>query len=363
MKIVIAPDSFKGSATSREIAQWIESGIHSVIPDCETVKIPIGDGGEGSLDAVLLAGFTAHSVQVNGPVGNLVTAQFAMRGESALIEMAQASGLSQLPNGKKSPLNASSFGTGQLIKAALDHGAKRIILAIGGTATTDAGAGALQALGARLTDASGVEIAPGGAALIDCVHIDISDLDSRLAQTSFTLASDVTNPLRGEFGAARIFAPQKGASASDVKLLEESLTHFASLVDGNYASAPGSGAAGGFGFMAYAFLKAEAQSGIDLILDLVDFDAQIVGADYIVTGEGRFDSQSLNGKAPWGILQRGQKLSIPTYLICGDADTHQGSRFAGIYTLASIEADIEKCIANPAPLVTQLGAAIALLVK
>lgn len=363
MKIVIAPDSFKGSASSSDIARWIENGILSVIPDCETVKIAIGDGGEGSLNAVLRAGFTAHEVEVLGPVGNPVTAQIAIKGDTAFIEMAQASGLSQLPGGKKSALDATSFGTGQLILAALDQGVKKIILAIGGTATTDAGAGALQALGAKLLGASGDEIALGGAALIHCARIDTSNLDSRLAGTSFILACDVTNPLLGENGAARIYSPQKGATPDQVENLEESLTHFASLVGAQFATAPGAGAAGGFGFMAYAFLKAEAASGIDLILDLVEFDSQIKGADFIITGEGRFDSQSVQGKAPWGILQRGSKQSIPTYLVCGDTDTHQASGFAGIYTLTSIESDIDKCINNPAPLVTQLGTSIARLIQ
>ena len=359
MKIVIAPDSFKGSASSSDIATWIESGIHSVIPDCETIKIAIGDGGEGSLDAVLQAGFTAHSVEVSGPLGNPVTAQIAIKGDTAFIEMAQASGLSQLPGGKKDALNATSFGTGQLILAALDKGATNIILAIGGTATTDAGAGALQALGVKLLDASGAEIVPGGASLIKCASIDTSALDPRLANVSFTLASDVTNPLLGSQGAAHVFSPQKGATPEHVEILESSLSHFASLVGGQYATTPGAGAAGGFGFMAYAFLKAEARSGIDLILDLVSFDSKIAGADAIITGEGRFDSQSVHGKAPWGILQRALKLSIPTYLVCGDADTHHASGYAGIHTLTSIESDIDKCITNPAPLVTQLGAKIA----
>jgi glycerate kinase len=363
MKIVIAPDSFKGSASSSEIAQWIENGITSVIPDCETVKIAIGDGGEGSLDAVLGAGFTAHSVEVSGPLGNPLTAKIAIKGDTAFIEMAQASGLSQLPDGKKDALNASSIGTGQLILAALDKGATKFILAIGGTATTDAGAGALQALGAKLIDDSGNEIAPGGAALKECASIDTSGLDPRLSTVSFTLASDVTNPLLGVLGAARVFSPQKGATPEQVEVLEQSLTHFASLVGGNYASMPGAGAAGGFGFMAYAFLKAEAKSGIDVILDLVGFDAHLSGADVVVTGEGRFDSQSVRGKAPWGILQRAEKLSIPTYLVCGDADTQQGSRFKAILTLTSIEEDVEKCISNPAPLITQLGAQIAQLIK
>jgi len=363
MKIVIAPDSYKGSASSSDIATWIESGIHSVIPDCETIKIAIGDGGEGSLDAVLQAGFTAHSVEVSGPLGNPVSALIAIKGDTALIEMAQASGLSQLPGGAKDALNASSFGTGQLILAALEKGATKIILAIGGTATTDAGAGALVALGAKLLDASDKVIAPGGAALNSCASIDTSGLDSRLAKISFTLASDVSNPLLGVNGAARVFSPQKGASPDQVEVLERSLSHFACLVGGKFASAPGAGAAGGFGFMAFAFLRAQATSGIDLILDLVDFDSHLVGADLVITGEGRFDSQSVQGKAPWGILQRAEKLSIPTYLLCGDADTHQGSRYKGIYTLTSIETNIDKCIANPAPLVTKVGVQIAQSLK
>ena len=194
MKIVIAPDSFKGSASSIEIAEWIENGIHSVIPDCETVKIAIGDGGEGSLDAVLNSGFTAISYDVVGPLGNLVSAQIAIQGDTAFIEMAQASGLAKLPAGKKSPLRASSFGTGQLIRHALDKGATRIVLAVGGTATTDAGAGALQALGARLTDGEGRKINDGGGSLINCATIDLAELDPRIADTSFILASDVENP-------------------------------------------------------------------------------------------------------------------------------------------------------------------------
>ena len=363
MKIVIAPDSFKGSASSIDIATWIENGIHSVIPDCETVKIAIGDGGEGSLDAVLNAGFTAHFYEVTGPGGNTVTARIGLKDKTAFIEMAQASGLSQLPNGVKAPLTATTFGTGQLILRALDLGATRIILAVGGSATTDAGTGALQALGAKLLDAAGNEVARGGAALINCVIIDTSALDSRLAGVSFTLASDVENPLLGANGAARVFSPQKGADSAQVEVLEESLTHFASLVSGGFESKAGSGAAGGFGFMAYAFLGAGVQSGIDLILDLVHFDEKIAGADYIITGEGRFDSQSVQGKAPWGIMQRAEKLSIPTFLICGSADSQQGSRFKEILTLSSLEPDIDKCISNPAPLVTQLGVQIAELIK
>jgi glycerate kinase len=292
-----------------------------------------------------------------------VKAHIALKDDTAFIEMAQASGLSQLPGGVKSALKSSSFGAGELILAALNKGAKKIILAVGGSATTDAGAGALQALGAKLLDADGNEIARGGGALIDCVTIDVAGLDPRLAQTTFVLASDVKNPLLGSEGAARVFSPQKGASLEEVEILETSLVHFASLVGGQYASAPGAGAAGGFGFIAYAFLSAASESGIDLILDLVEFDRQIVGTDYIITGEGRFDSQSVKGKAPWGILQRAMKSSIPTFLICGDADAHQGSPFKEVLTLTSIEPDIDRCISNPAPLVTQLGAEIAVQIS
>jgi len=363
MKIVIAPDSFKGSASSIDIATWIENGIHSVIPDCETVKIAIGDGGEGSLDAVSNAGFIVHSYEVTGPVGNVVTARIALKDATAFIEMAEASGLAQLPNKELHALDATSFGTGELILRALDLGAKQIILAVGGSACTDAGAGALQALGAQLLDSNGNQIALGGRGLATCASIDLSALDPRLADVKFTLASDVENPLLGDFGAARVFAPQKGASSEDVKLLEQSLAHFASIVGGHYATAPGAGAAGGFGFMAYAFLNATQRRGIELILDSVGFHQHLKSADIVITGEGRFDSQSAGGKAPWGIMQAASKLSIPTYLICGNADTEDGSRFTAILTLASLEPDIAKSISNPAPLVTQLGAKIAELIK
>jgi glycerate kinase len=361
MKIVIAPDSFKGSAASSDIATWIETGIHSVIPDCETVKIPIGDGGEGSLDAVLGAGFTAIKCEVLGPVGNRVSAQIAINGDTAFIEMAQASGLSQLPGGVKSALSASSYGTGQLILEALNRGVSRIILGVGGSATTDAGAGALQALGAKLIDKDGNNIAPGGAALSDCAEIDTSGIDPRVAKVSFTLASDVTNPLLGPEGTAHVFAPQKGATPADVEVLEESLTHFASLVGGDFASMPGAGAAGGFGFMAFAFLNAQAQSGIDVILDLVDFDSHLAGADYVITGEGKFDSQSVKGKAPWGIFQRASKQNIQTVLVAGQVNIEEAinTGYLAAYSLQNFESDLSKSISHPQPLLHMVGQEIA----
>ncbi len=363
MKIVIAPDSFKGSASSIEIAEWIEKGILSVIPNCETVKIAIGDGGEGTLDAVITAGFTLQEVTVKGPTNKTVQSKFGLRGRTALIELAQASGLSQLPENKLEPLTATSYGTGELIRAALDLGATTIVLAVGGSACTDAGAGALQALGARLLDRHGEEIELGGAALSKCYEIDLSQLDPRITSTEFILASDVTNPLLGETGTARIYAPQKGANPSDVETLEKAISHFAHLTGAAHINTPGAGAAGGFGFMALTFLNAQPRSGIAMALDLINFISKIQGADLIITGEGKFDSQSLNGKAPVGILEIAIQQSIPVALICGQATLNSSDeiikKFHSISALNDFEEDIKKCIAKPRPIIEKISASIA----
>lgn len=367
MKIVIAPDSFKGSASSIEIANWIENGIHSVIPNCETVKIAIGDGGEGTLDAAILAGFTPYEMKVQGPTNKTVQAKFGIRGTTALIEMAQASGLAQLPEKKLEPLTATSYGTGELIRAALDKGATKIILAVGGSACTDAGAGALQALGAQLRDAEGRDIPLGGAALGQCREIDVSNLDKRLNNVDFILASDVTNPLLGQTGAAKVYSPQKGATSEDVQVLEDALSHFAQLAGTSQINSPGAGAAGGLGFMALTFLNAKTQSGISLIIDLVGLEQQLNGADLVITGEGKFDSQSLNGKAPLGILNIAAQKSIPVALICGQASLNSSDEivknFQSINSLTDIESDIEKCIKNPRPIIENIAAGIAKALK
>lgn len=361
MKIAIASDSFKGSATSYEIAQWLEEGIHTVIPACEIEKIAIGDGGEGSLDAVLQSGFRSSTLEVCGPVENIVNARIGMKGHTAFIEMAQASGLSQLPTGTLAPLTATSFGTGQLILHALDLGATRIILAVGGSACTDAGAGALQALGAQILRADGSKVSYGGGSLIECVKIDISQLDPRIAEVEFILASDVTNPLIGPMGAALIYAPQKGADEHQVELLEESLTQFAQLSGSNHVASAGAGAAGGFGFMALTYLHATAESGIETILNAISIDEKIADIDLLITGEGRFDAQSLSGKAPIGILARAQALQIETILVAGQADDTQAQAlgFSAAYSLTSFEGDIATCISNPAPLLRLIGQELA----
>lgn len=363
MKIVIAPDSFKGSASSREVSQWIENGILSVIPDCETIKIAIGDGGEGTLDAVISAGFNPIEVEVSGPTNKTVQSKFGIRDSTALVELAQASGLSQLPGNKLEPLIATSYGTGQLIKFALDHGAKQIILAVGGSACTDAGAGALQALGAKLLDGQGREIRQGGEALRECQKIDLSSLDSRISEVEFILASDVTNPLLGVQGAAHTYAPQKGATAADVQTLEGALTHFSQIAGSAHINTPGAGAAGGFGFMALTFLNAQAKSGIEMVLDLVDFERRLAGANLVITGEGKFDSQSLSGKAPIGILEIASKQSVPVAMICGQAALNSSGeivkKFHSISALHAFESDINKCITQPGPIIEKIAASIA----
>jgi glycerate kinase len=363
MKIVIAPDSFKGSASSTQIATWLEVGVKSVIPECETIIIPIGDGGEGTLAALLHAGFTSQSHLVTGPSGNKVKADFAINDRVAVVELAQASGLSQLVDNQLLPLTATSYGTGELIKLALDAGAEQIILAVGGSACTDAGAGALQALGGKLMKSDGAEIAFGGAALSDCTSIDISQLDTRIANTKFILASDVTNPLLGPAGAAAIYSPQKGATPADIALLEAGISHFAGLVNSESATTPGAGAAGGVGFMAYAFLNAHPASGIATVLKLVNFRKRASNADLVITGEGKFDSQSLSGKAPLGVYELANELDIPVALVCGQIKLNSSEinspSFQSMHALNSLETDIKKCIDDPRPIVEKIGASIA----
>jgi len=364
MKIVIAPDSFKGSATSLEISQWLADGINSHIPQCEIISVPIADGGEGSLAAALHAGFVAHEYTVSGPTGNPVRARIGIKDDVALVELAEASGLSQLISGQLAPMTASSFGTGELILHALDRGATRIILAVGGSACTDAGAGALQALGAHLADSNGQEISQGGGALSDCASINLTNLDSRIASTEFILASDVDNPLTGNNGAAYVYSPQKGASPDQVEILDKTLNHFASLYGSSYSNSPGSGAAGGFGFMALAYLSATQRSGIETFLTMSNFDSLLDGADAVITGEGKFDSQSMSGKAPLGIYTAAAARNIPVILVCGQATLNSSDktslRFDSIYQLTDFESDINLCISNPRPIVEKIGKTIAL---
>jgi len=367
MRILIASDKFKGSATGSEVAAALADGIREIIPDAVVDAAPVADGGEGTVDAAVASGFTPVTVSVTGPTGRAVDATFAVRGEQAIIEMAAASGLDVLPDGEKAALEATSRGTGELIAAALDRGATSIVLGVGGSACTDGGAGMLQALGVALRTEDR-PVRPGGAGLVDLVSADISGLDPRLAGVSFVLAADVDNPLLGDRGAAAVFAPQKGASADDVAVLEEGLQRLAELVDAlpgvrPSAAAPGAGAAGGVGYAALAVLGAVREPGIDVIQRLTGLESRIADADLVITGEGSLDDQSLGGKTPLGVSAAAKRAGKPVVAVCGrttlDASQASSAGFAKVYALSDIEPEPAKSMANAVPLLRGVGRTIA----
>lgn len=366
MRILIASDKFKGSATGSEVAAALADGIREIIPDAVVNAAPIADGGEGTVDAAVASGFTLVTVSVTGPTGRPVDAVFALRDQEAVIEMAAASGLDVLPNGEKDALGATSRGTGELIVAALDRGATSIVLGVGGSACTDGGAGMLQALGVALRTEDR-PVRPGGAGLVDLVSADISGLDPRLDGVSFMLAADVDNPLLGDRGAAAVFAPQKGASADDVAVLEAGLSRLAALVDAlpgvrPSATAPGAGAAGGVGYAALAVLGAVREPGIDVIQRLTGLEARLADADLVITGEGSLDDQSLGGKTPLGVSAAAARAGKPVVAVCGrttlDAAQAESAGFAKVYALSTIEPEPAKSMANAVPLLREVGRTI-----
>lgn len=324
MKIVIAPDSYKESLSAIEVAEAIETGFRQVFPDWQYVKCPTADGGEGSVEALVDAsGGERVTVNVVGPLGEQHDAFYGVSGDkrTAFIEMAAASGIELIPSAKRDPRVATSYGTGQLIEHALNHGIRHLILCIGGSATNDAGCGMLQALGVSFTDASGVELPFGGAALQDLAHIDVSALDSRLKECLIEVACDVSNPLIGTNGASHVYGPQKGATAQMVEQLDAALTRFAAVVEQDLqrkvSDIPGAGAAGGMGAAFYAFLDAELKPGIEIMTRAVGLEALIKDADLVITGEGRLDSQSVNGKVPVGVASIAKRYDLPVIAIVG----------------------------------------------
>ncbi|SXF75007.1 glycerate kinase I [Klebsiella variicola] len=324
MKIVIAPDSYKESLSAAEVAQAIEKGFREIFPDAQYVSMPVADGGEGTVEAMIAATQrTEHSVWVTGPLGEKVEACWGMSGDgvTAFIEMAAASGLGLVPPEKRNPLITTSRGTGELILQALEHGAKRIIIGIGGSATNDGGAGMMQALGARLCDAEGQEIGHGGGSLSRLSRIDLSAIDPRLRDRMIHVACDVTNPLVGERGASRIFGPQKGATEAMIVELDRNLAHFADVIKASLQvdvkPIPGAGAAGGMGAALMAFLNAELRSGIEIVTEALKLEEQIHDCSLVVTGEGRIDSQSIHGKVPVGIARVAKKYRKPVIGIAG----------------------------------------------
>ena len=324
MKIVIAPDSWKESLSALEVASAIEQGFREIYPDAEYVKLPVADGGEGTVEAMVAAtGGLLVPLTVTGPLGEPVEAFYGLSGDRqcAFIEMAAASGLESVPPAQRNPLLTTSWGTGELIRHALDAGVRQIIIGIGGSATNDGGAGMVQALGAKLCDANGTEIGNGGGSLESLNTIDITGLDPRLKTCSIRVACDVTNPLTGDTGASRIFGPQKGATEERIIELDRNLSHYADIIKKSLRvdvkDVPGSGAAGGMGAALMAFLGAELRSGIEIVTQALNLEEHIHDCTLVVTGEGRIDSQSIHGKVPVGVANVAKKYHKPVIGIGG----------------------------------------------
>lgn len=354
MKIIAALDSFKGSLTSLEAGEACAAGIRSVLPSAEVRVVPVADGGEGTVEALTAAlkGRFQECV-VRGPLGEPVTAVYGISadGKTAVMEMSQASGLTLVPEKERNPLRTSTYGTGEMIVDAFRRGCRHIIMGIGGSATVDGGTGMMSALGVRFLDAQGRELEGCGGNLDRIMSIDASGLYEALHGCRFSVACDVSNPLTGENGAARIFGPQKGASPSMVEDLEKGMCNYARVLNTyagrDVASLSGAGAAGGLGAAMTAFLGASLLPGSQLMLDAIGFDRIIAGADLIITGEGRLDGQTLMGKTPFGILRAANKHNIPVIAVGGSVENRDvllNSGFAGVYSVTPEGMSIEEAM-------------------
>jgi glycerate kinase len=323
-RVLVAPDSFKGSLSAVQAADAMERGVLAAWPDAVVEKVPIADGGEGTVEAMVVAtGGTYESRTVRGPHGEPVTARWGVLGDgtTAVLEMAAASGLTLVPEGRRDPRLTSTFGTGELLLAAMDAGHRRIVLGIGGSATNDGGAGMARALGVRFLDALGEPLPDGGAALSRLATLDLSGLDARLATVELLVACDVDNPLTGPRGASVIYGPQKGATPAMVAELDAALARLAAVAavatGRDVASQPGAGAAGGLGAGLLFFTRARLVPGVDLVLDAARFDERVRGAHLVLTGEGRTDHQTAMGKAPVGVARVARRHGVPVHLVSG----------------------------------------------
>ncbi|MFF9642105.1 glycerate kinase [Kitasatospora aureofaciens] len=354
--VVVAPDKFKGTLEGAEVAARIAAGIRRAAPGTEVRELPVADGGEGTLAAALAAGFDRVPAKVAGPTGLPVDAALAVRGDTAVVELAQASGLARLPGGRTAPLAAGSYGVGQLIGRAVSMGAKRIVLGLGGSACTDGGAGMVQALGGSLRDAADVELPPGGAALRRLERIELGPLADLLTGVEVVVACDVDNPLLGPRGATAVYGPQKGADGDDLVVLEEGLTRFADQVAAvtgrDVRQAPGAGAAGGVGFAALALLGATMRPGIELLLELLGFDEAVRGARLVVTGEGCLDAQTLHGKAPAGVAAAAARAGVRVAAVAGRLELSEPEWRAAGFTAAIALTDLAE---QPGDSMTRAG--------
>lgn len=368
-RVLIAADKFKGSLTAVQVAERVTTGLRRVVPGLEIEALPVADGGDGTVAAAVAAGFERREALVAGPLGQEVTAAFALRGDTAVVEMAEASGLQRLPAGVFAPLTASTYGSGELLRAALDAGARTIVFGVGGSATTDGGAGMLSALGARFLDRQGEPVTPGGGGLAELARADLSGLDPRLSSVDLVLASDVDNPLTGPKGASAVYGPQKGASPDEVEALDVALAHYAKVLEeaigpraAEYATSPGAGAAGGIGYGAL-LLGARFRPGIEVMLDVLGFQPALERASLVITGEGSLDEQTLHGKAPAGVAAAARAAGKEVVAVCGrlalppEALGRAGIRRA--YPLTEVEPDVAKCIADAGPILGRVAERIA----
>jgi glycerate 2-kinase len=374
VRIVVAPDSYKGSLSAVEVADAMEQGILSVFPNAQVIKVPIADGGEGTVEALVTAtGGKKIRETVTGPLGDLTEAYWGMLGdgETGVIEMAAASGLMLVPNEKRNPLITTSYGTGELIRAALDLGIRKLIIGIGGSATNDGGAGMAQALGVRFLDTAGNELPLGGTALSELARIDLSDIDSRLAETTILVACDVNNVLCGSSGASEVYGPQKGATPEMVATLDQALRKYAdiaTLATGNdVADHPGAGAAGGMGAGFMFFTAAKLLPGVQIVLEAAKFESVVKQADLVITGEGRTDVQTAHGKAPVGVARIAKQFGVATVCLSGGlgdgCDDVLQHGIVGLMSIVPRPMTLEDCMGSAKELVQSATARVCRLIK
>ncbi len=374
MKVVIAPDSFKGSLSARDVSVNIEKGVRKVFESAEIISIPMADGGEGTVQSLVdsTKGIIV-STKVKGPLMEEVDAFYGILGDgtTAIIEMAAASGLPLLHDNERNPMKTTTYGTGELIKHALDRGCKKIIIGIGGSATNDGGAGMIKALGVKLLGKDGKDIGFGGGCLDKIEVIDLSGMDERLKSCKIVAACDVDNPLTGPRGASHVFGPQKGADPEMVEILDNNLQHYAEVVEKTTGISikdfPGAGAAGGLGGGLLAFLGAELKRGIDIVIEAADFEEKIKDADIIITGEGRMDYQTQYGKTPYGVAQAARKHNIPVVAIVGsvgkNAEVLYDLGFSGIFSIINRPVTLEEAISESPELLEKTSESVMRVIK
>ncbi|WP_124270995.1 glycerate kinase [Streptomyces sp. ADI96-02] len=362
-RVLVAADKFKGSLTAVQVAERVTAGLRRAAPGTAVEALPVADGGDGTVAAAVAAGFERREARVTGPLGDRVTAAYALRQGTAVVEMAEASGLQRLPDGVFAPLTATTYGSGELLRAALDAGATTIVFGVGGSATTDGGAGMLAALGARFLAADGSPVGPGGGALSRLAEADLFGLDPRLAGVDLILAGDVDNPLTGPQGAPEVYGRQKGASEEDIAVLDAALTHYASVLGRRAADLSGAGAAGGVGYGALVALGARFRPGIEVMLDVLGFAPALARATLVVTGEGSLDEQTLRGKAPAGVAAAARAAGVEVVAVCGRLTlSREALERAGIrraYALADLEPDPALSMARAGPLLERAAESIA----